>query len=175
MLTGESVPQMKEAIAAQVGEVVLGEDSNISPIWKRHLVFSGTSLQQSSPGDEGVSISVPPPPDGGAVAVVVRTGFGSTQGGLMRKILFATERVGGGGKETACFIGVLVVLALVAAITVLSAGLQDPRRNRFRLVLHCIMIVTSVVPPELPMELSLAGYLPYIQYSIQYNTIQYTI
>ena len=41
----------------------------------------------------------------------------------------------------------------------LYGGLADAKRNKllFRLVLHCIMIVTSVVVPlELPMELSLA-------------------
>ncbi len=74
----------------------------------------------------------------------------------MRKILFATERVTGNSSETFYFIGVLVIFAVVAAAVVLRGGLGDEKRNKFRLVLHCIMIVTSVVPPELPMELSLA-------------------
>lgn len=34
--------------------------------------------------------------------------------------------------------------------------LQDPERDRFKIYLHCTMIITAVVPPELPMELSMA-------------------
>jgi hypothetical protein len=56
------------------------------------------------------------------------------QGGLMRKILFATERVTGNSSETFYFIGVLVVFAVVAAAVVLHGGLGDEKRNKFRYV-----------------------------------------
>jgi manganese-transporting P-type ATPase len=49
------------------------------------------------------------------------------------------------------------LFAILASAAVLQKGLLDENRNKFRLALHCIMILTSVVPPELPMELSLAG------------------
>ena len=35
-------------------------------------------------------------------------------------------------------------------------GLENEKRSHYKLILHCVMIITSVVPPELPMELSLA-------------------
>merc|ERR1719331_1967245 len=74
----------------------------------------------------------------------------------MRKILYAKEKIASNSYETFYFIGVLLVFAIGASVVVLQNGLEDSSRNKFKLVLHCIMIITSVVPPELPMELSLA-------------------
>jgi cation-transporting ATPase 13A1 len=74
----------------------------------------------------------------------------------MRTILFAAEHVTAENGETLLFIGFLLIFAIFAAYRVLKEGLEDERRSRYKLMLHCIMIVTSVVPPELPMELSLA-------------------
>eukprot|EP01039_Chlorochromonas_danica_P001821 gene1819-1990_t len=56
--------------------------------------------------------------------------------------------------ETFVFIDVLVLFALFAATWVLYAGLQYSQRSKFRLA--CIMIITSVVAPELLMQLCLA-------------------
>jgi cation-transporting ATPase 13A1 len=167
MLTGESIPKMKECIDVNMAAVLdePGDRANImkSSKWNRHILLGGTQLQQHSvpqfddPATATMPTNgIPPPPDRGCIGLVIRTGFATTQGELMRKILFATEGVAANTSETFAFIAVLVCFAVIAASIVLRAGLYDERRNKFRLVLHCIMIITSVVPPELPMELSLA-------------------
>lgn len=45
---------------------------------------------------------------------------------------------------------------MAVSIPTLSAGLADETRSHYKVMLNCVMIITSVVPPELPMELSLA-------------------
>jgi cation-transporting ATPase 13A1 len=164
MLTGESIPKVKESInkddLSENG--MIGVDITKSSRWIRHLLLGGTLIQQhnNNPFEQQSQLQhIPPSPDNGCLGIVLRTGFATTQGELMRKILFATEGTSTGSsssKETFSFIAILVLFALFAAGAVLKEGIYDEKRNKFRLVLHCIMIITSVVPPELPMELSLA-------------------
>lgn len=77
----------------------------------------------------------------------------------MRTILYSSERVTANNRESLLFITILLVFALVASGYVLYEGLTEVRlgeRSLWKLILECTLIITSVVPPELPMELSLA-------------------
>jgi cation-transporting ATPase 13A1 len=160
MLTGESIPKVKESFNSEDNDIETMKTDDITrkSIWNRHILLGGTLIQQhSNPFEYSNNLcKIPHAPDYGCIGIAIRTGFATTQGELMRKILFATEGTSGASKDTFAFIAVLVLFALVAAGAVLQQGIQDERRNKFRLALHCIMIITSVVPPELPMELSLA-------------------
>jgi cation-transporting ATPase 13A1 len=156
-LTGESVPQMKESIASEDGSRKLQLGKSVD---KNHVVYAGTKLVMVTAGaDENqITTSRIPEPEPGAVLVyALRTGFDTSQGKLMRTILFAADGpVTANSAEAFIFIGGLLVFAVIASTYVLIEGLKDPDRSRWKLFLNCTMILTSVIPPELPMELSLA-------------------
>jgi cation-transporting ATPase 13A1 len=158
-LTGESVPQMKDALGTPddpKSQVDLFGRQRI------HTLFSGTSLIQASLGQKAIqddsssNHGVPDPPNDGIVCFVLRTGFNSSQGELMRMIEFSTEEVSSDKLETAAQLLFLLTFALVAAGYVLHKGLQDPTRPTYKTLLRCTLIITQVVPPQLPMQMAFA-------------------
>ncbi|KAF2204092.1 hypothetical protein GQ43DRAFT_410290 [Delitschia confertaspora ATCC 74209] len=160
MLSGESTPVLKDSIQLRPGEARIEPEG----LDKHAFLFGGTKVLQVSHGnanEEGydvvpkLSSGVPPPPDKGAIAVVIKTGFETSQGSLVRTMIYSTERVSANNVEALLFILFLCVFAVAASWYVWKEGVKQDRK-RSKLMLDCVLIITSVVPPELPMELSLA-------------------
>lgn len=160
MLSGESTPLLKESIQLRPS------DDEIEPegLDKNSFLYGGTKVLQithpnTSSGDAetlpNAASTVPKPPDNGAFGIVVKTGFETSQGSLVRTMIYSTERVSANNAEALLFILFLLMFAIAASWYVWQEGvLRD--RKRSKLLLDCVLIITSVVPPELPMELSLA-------------------
>jgi cation-transporting ATPase 13A1 len=160
MLSGESTPVLKESIQLRPGDATIEPEG----LDKNAFLYGGTKVLQVSHGtaaEDGYSAAsklpsgVPPPPDKGAIAIVVKTGFETSQGSLVRTMIYSTERVSANNVEALLFILFLCIFAIAASWYVWKEGVKQDR-NRYKLMLDCVLIVTSVVPPELPMELSLA-------------------
>lgn len=160
LLTGESTPQLKHAL--DVGSSNQAESTGLDihdAEHKESILFGGTILLVCTPEQDVTKDTnmASLPPENGIVGVVLRTGFETAQGSLLRTMAHTSKSADGVHTwETFFFIFLLICFAIGAASWVLKEGWYDERRNRFRLVLHVIIIITSVVPPELPMELSLA-------------------
>ena len=180
-LTGESVPQMKEGMT----ELIEGEQLDMTSRHKTHVLYAGTKMlqckgvevveEEEASSDEGegggednlatVAATSHPhpygeditnPPDGGCITFVLRTGFSSAQGKLVRMIEGSQEKVKGHEKETALLLLLLFFFAVASSGYVLYHGMHDENRSQYELLLHCILIITSVIPPELPMQMALA-------------------
>ncbi|KAK8128469.1 cation-transporting ATPase 4 [Apiospora sp. TS-2023a] len=156
MLSGESTPLLKDSVQLRPGDATIDTEG----LDKNSFLWGGTKVLQithGNPDEEKPKLvsGVRPPPDNGAMAIVLKTGFETSQGSLVRTMIYSTERVSANNAEALFFILFLLIFALAASWYVWDWGVKRDRK-RSKLLLDCILIVTSVVPPELPMELSLA-------------------
>ncbi|CZR63393.1 probable calcium-transporting ATPase (P-type ATPase) [Phialocephala subalpina] len=156
MLSGESTPLLKDSVQLRPGDATLEPEG----LDKNAFLYGGTKVLQITHGNTEearakIISGVSPPPDDGALAIVVKTGFETSQGSLVRTMIYSTERVSANNAEALLFILFLLIFAIAASWYVWDEGVKKDRK-RSKLLLDCVLIVTSVVPPELPMELSLA-------------------
>lgn len=168
MISGESTPLLKEPLTLE-GKLSAQEHLNLSDMTDRtHVLFAGTKILQinafsTTSSNNGSASSGGCAVGCGARAYVLRTGFGTLQGRLVRTMIFSSEQVSANNSEAFGFIGILLVFAILASGYVLVDGLNKinnpvpgEKRTMYGLLLKCILIITAVVPPELPMELTVA-------------------
>jgi cation-transporting ATPase 13A1 len=145
MLTGESTPQVKESVDA------LPRDQYLDTVRDtRHILFGGTRICQLMPADQPHIYT----PARGVAGYVLCTGLGSAQGRLIRTILFASQRVAAESKDAMKLLIFLTVFAVAASGYVVYHGLKSGTVSTYRLIVEVILICTSTIPPDLPMELT---------------------
>jgi len=157
-LTGESVPQMKDALHVAQGQedIPLSIDGG----HRVHMMFSGTQIIAChGPTQTTATADKTNPkccPDGGCVCYVVRTGFNSSQGKMMQTIEYSQQQLTDDSKETGYALLVLLFFALIASGYVLKKGMEKGDRTTHELLIKCVIIITSTVPKQLPMQMAMA-------------------
>lgn len=148
MLTGESTPQVKDSISSLPGDHLLNMSRDT-----KYILFGGTKIEQVVPSEGSNYIYSHMK---GCLAYVLSTGLGSSQGRLIRTILFASQRVSAESKDSMYLLGFLSVFAIFASGYIAWFGIQSKTISTFRIIVECLLILTSSIPPDLPMELTIS-------------------
>ncbi|SCV73478.1 BQ2448_7404 [Microbotryum intermedium] len=150
MLTGESVPVSKYPVEPAGISWISAPGGDVSPDLSRHVVFSGTKIiriRKTSP----ISIGGGEPE---ALAMVVRTGFNTTKGALVRSMLFPKPFGFAFYRDSFRFIGVLAIVAVLgfmaSSVNFIKLGISWSV-----IVIRALDLVTIVVPPALPATMSI--------------------
>ncbi|KAK0259419.1 hypothetical protein B0A54_02868 [Friedmanniomyces endolithicus] len=148
MLTGESVPVSKTPASDETLELLNLSSSSMHPDVAKHMLFSGTKIIRARRPQDDKS------DEAAALALVVRTGFNTTKGALVRSILFPKPSGFKFYRDSFRYISVMASIAAVGFIASLI--------NFIRLGLHpgliiirALDLITIVVPPALPATLTI--------------------
>jgi cation-transporting ATPase 13A3/4/5 len=148
MLTGESVPVSKTPATDESLHHLDLSASTMMPEIAKHFLFCGTKIirvrrPQDDPNQEAV-----------ALAMVVRTGFNTTKGALVRSMLFPKPSGFKFYRDSFRYISVMAGVALLGFVASFINFI------RLRLAWHLIIVraldlITIVVPPALPATLTI--------------------
>ncbi|KAL9633514.1 MAG: hypothetical protein Q9164_004654 [Protoblastenia rupestris] len=148
MTKGESVPVTKMPATDDSVLLLSQSTSTMHPGLAKHFLFSGTKIirarrPQEDQDDEAV-----------ALAVVIRTGFNTTKGALVRSMLFPKPS---GFKFYQDAFRYISVMAGVAGIGFIASFVNFVRLELewHLIIVRALDLITIVVPPALPATLTI--------------------
>ncbi|GAA5917468.1 hypothetical protein JCM6882_006480 [Rhodosporidiobolus microsporus] len=154
MLTGESVPVSKVPLEPEAVPLVSAPGGEISADLSRHVVYNGTKvirIRKTAPTAQQAGVGGGEPE---AVAMVMRTGFNTTKGALVRSMLFPKPFGFAFYRDSFRFIGVLAGVAvcgfLASSVNFVKLGIAWSV-----IVIRALDLITIVVPPALPATMAI--------------------
>ncbi|KAM5163814.1 putative cation-transporting ATPase 13A4 isoform 2-T2 [Mantella aurantiaca] len=155
MLTGESVPVMKTSLPnidnSLAWKVYSGED------YKRHVLFCGTEIIQAQSSHKTY-----------VKAVVLRSGFNTAKGELVRSILYPKPVNFKLHRDAIRFLIGLVLISVVGVIYIAIVNTKNNGSTTYT-VLWCFLLMTVSIPASLPASLTVC--ILYSQTRLKKNNI----
>ena len=148
MLTGESIPVSKTPLTDDALSLLDLSATSMHPIVARHFLFCGTKIIRARrPQDEEDEEAV-------ALAMVVRTGFNTTKGALVRSMLFPKPS---GFKFYRDSFRYIAVMGAIAGVGFIASFINFVRLGLawHLIVVRALDLITIVVPPALPATLTI--------------------
>lgn len=148
MLTGESVPVSKTPTTDESLLLLDLGASQVHPDIAKHMLFAGTKIIRARRPQEGKD------DEAAALALVVRTGFNTTKGALVRSMMFPKPSGFKFYRDSFRYISVMAGIAgigfIASFINFIKLGLA------WHLILvRALDLITIVVPPALPATLTI--------------------
>lgn len=146
MLTGESVPVSKvPATQKTMLQLLLDfQNTQISSQVSKSFLFNGTKIIRTRI----------PHGQSAALAMVVRTGFSTTKGSLVRSMVFPKPTSFKFYEDSFKYIGFMAIIAMlgfsISCVRFIKIGL-----DKKTMILRALDIITIVVPPALPATLTI--------------------